>query len=351
MRRPPLPASRAGQALIAFWAVILLAALLGAGVLQWLGPPQPRRLDARRTPEPQRMTAHPASPATSRSAAAGVAPPDPALLEPALAQAGLPAGSMLPRIAADGREARTLYAAPEPPVPAGAGRIAILLDGIGLSAADSLDAIDQLPGPVSLAVSPYSLAPDALLRAARRAGHELLLSLPMEPEGAPRNDEGALALTDQALPEQNLQRLQWSLSRIEGYAGVTNAFVGMHGGRFTDTAQFDAVARRLARRGLFYLDADPDQPPTPFVASADVDLKIDDPPDAATIDRSLARLEQIARSKGSAIGVAGPVYPVTIARLAAWAHTLPAHELALVPVSSLVHTQATPAEQARHAPG
>ncbi|WP_428393296.1 divergent polysaccharide deacetylase family protein [Lichenicoccus sp.] len=326
-----LPRSRAGRALLAFWAVLLIAALGVAGTLQWLGPPPPRAV-----PRPI-GTKHSGAPVPGPPPHAEPAVPESALLEPA----PLVKGGMIPRIAADGRQARTVYAAATPAVPAGFKRVAILLDGMGLSSAASLDAIDTLPAAVSLAVSPYAVAPAALLKAAREAGHEILLSLPMQPAGAPLDDEGGFALTEQVSDATNLTRLQWALSRFAGYAGVTNAFLGMAGTGFAESEQFDDVTRRLGRRGLFYLDATAGAKPPVGVAWVDADLRLDDPPDAATIDRGLAALERLARRKGSAIGVAGPIFPVTVTRLADWAHGLRARGLVLVPVSSLVHDPVT----------
>ena len=348
MRGVPLPASRAGRALIVFWAAALLAAGGLAATLQWLGPPvravATRAVDRHvkiatpfHPPAPEAAPAGPASaPRLSPPQPAvrpGIALPDPALLEPAPHEAGM----MLPRIARDGREVRQVYAARVPTLPADAKRVSILLEGVGLSSADSLDAIDQLPAAVSLAVSPYAIEPAAVLDAARKAGHELLLSLPMEPATAPADDEGARALTLRVDADENARRLEWSLSRIQGYAGVTNALSGLDGQGFAASLDFIPVARALAGRGLFYLDATPDDAPPGGVAGVGADLRLDDPPDADGIDRQLARLEQIARGKGSAIGVAGPLYPVTIRRLAEWARVLPSHGLVLVPVSSLVH--------------
>ena len=343
MRRVSLPASRAGIALLAFWALLLLSGAILVGTLQWLGPP--RRLT---------MVAHPpkviakvvapkppiaARPVPAAAARHDIAAPDSALLESASSNGP---GAMLPRIGADGREARLVYAAPVPVVPAGAKRIAILLDGVGLSAADSLDAIDQLPPAVSLAVSPYAADPAATLSAARAAGHELLLSLPMEPANAPVDDEGSKAMTEQVDIDDNTQRLDWALSRIQGYAGVTNATSGLGGERFAPSPQFVTVAGMLARRGLFYLDATPATLVPEAVPGVVADLRLDDPPDADSIGRQLAQLEKIAIARGSAIGVAGPLYPVTIRRLADWARTLPARGLVLVPVSSLVHGAGQP---------
>ncbi len=340
---------------MALWAVVVLAAEGMATTLQWLGPPlrvaAPRAVvrDARTPtatgPHPEALAvATPTHPVRQEPPPArdrlDIPVPAAALLEP---MAGT--GMMLPRIASDGREARLFYAARVPVLPRGAKRISILLEGIGLSAANSLDAIDQLPGAVSLAVSPYAVEPGAILDAARKAGHELLLSLPMEPASAPFDDEGAKALTARVDTAENMARLLWSLSRVEGYAGVTNAFSGLDGQGFASSPQFADVAHALARRGLFYLDATPDDPLPGGIAGVGADLRLDDPPAAADIDRQLAHLEQIAGSRGSAIGVAGPLYPVTIRRLADWARALPSRGLVLVPVSSLVRPVPEPARR------
>lgn len=62
---------------------------------------------------------------------------------------------------------------------------------------------------------------------------------------------------------------------------------------------------------------------------------VDEPGTAADIDDKLAQLARLAREKGSALGFAGSVRPVTVQRLAAWATGLAADGLALAPVSAL----------------
>ena len=80
----------------------------------------------------------------------------------------------------------------------------------------------------------------------------------------------------------------------------------------------------------------------PAVWSRTVDLVIDEPGAAADIDDKLARLAKLAQAKGSALGFAGTLRPVTIQRLAAWANGLAADGLALAPVSALVQMPASP---------
>ncbi len=271
---------------------------------------------------------------TANAAPAGplvIAAPLAALLEPAAD------GLALPRVGADGVAPMQAYARPFQ-APPGARLVAIVLDGIGLSEADSQAAINVLPGEVDLAVSPYAPRPEALLRQARLKGHELLASIPMEPAGAPLNDEGGRALTIDATPEVNEANLVWVLGRIQGYVGVTGGSDGQRGEHFALSGRpFAAVAESLAARGLLYLDAAGTRVPA-GLASRGVDLVVDEPAGAAALDARLARLETMAQENGVAVGLAGPPRPVTVERIAAWAKGLASRGLVLAPVSALART-------------
>jgi polysaccharide deacetylase 2 family uncharacterized protein YibQ len=56
------------------------------------------------------------------------------------------------------------------------------------------------------------------------------------------------------------------------------------------------------------------------------------------IDRRLSELETQARANGTAVGSAF-LYPVTVARIAAWAGGLQSRGFVLVPVSAIVSQQ------------
>ena len=63
---------------------------------------------------------------------------------------------------------------------------------------------------------------------------------------------------------------------------------------------------------------------------------VDEPPQRAAIDARLAALEQQARDGKPAVGLAGPLRPVTVDRIAAWARGLDGRGIALVPVTALL---------------
>ena len=320
------------RGLAVFWVAAIAVTGVCGGILQALGPiprpPQEKAALAEPHPRPPDPAPSPAAPATQ------VAGPNPALLEPS---PGHPA-AFIPRVGADGQTARVAYAAPAPAVPDGSPRVALLVSGFGLSERDSREALQALPGPVSLAVSAYAAAPPALYDAARAGGHELLASIPMEPKGYPLDDEGDRSLLTGLTPAENRSNLEWALGRTEGAVGATGASDGLRGERFADvSAALDPILDEIARRGLLYVDPIPGQSADrPGLAARTVDIVIDDPPTRAEIEAKLAALERMAREKGSAIGLAGPLLPNTIDRIADWAKGLKDRGIALVPVSLLV---------------
>ena len=337
-----------------FWMAILTAAALTAAVIQALGPPlQPMppqsgpvaHADPLPVPHasPAPHTSTPSHQATEspveerrpgRTIPGPVAAPDPALMEP---YPGDPK-RRLPRIAVDGRAPMDAYAAGfdssnlRP-------KVALLIAGIGMSQADSLAAIKNLPGGVTLAVSPYAGDIANLLDVARLNEHEFLLSLPMEPQSFPLNDpDNRFALMTSLSPADNMERLRSLLARQAGYAGVTNAFGPMRGERLSGMeSQFGAVLQDVANRGLMFVDARTGQPPLPYVWNRSADIVLDDGAfDAATLDQRLDTLTHLALDKGSALGLVLLPRPVTLDRAAAWTNGLASKGVALAPVSALM---------------
>ena len=329
-----------------FWALILLAVTGTAGTLEFLGPPLPRPPPVH-TPEvapKHEIAPKPAvirqtpPPVVARADKPGrdvpgpVNDPDPALLEPVVGSVT----EALPRVAADGRKPMRYYAAGFDPTTT-RPRVGLLVAGIGLSFAESKKAIADLPGEVSLAVSPYTANPDPLLSSARLVGHEYLLSLPMEPLHSPLNDAGPNALVTTLSPQQNQPRLIWALSRLQGYVGATSVLGAMRGERLADMPeQMEPILADLDRRGLMYVVGPGQKSPLPHVWSKAVDLVIDEPATAADIDARLAALEAMARDRGAALGLAVAPRQVTVERIAAWTTGLANRGVALAPVSALM---------------
>jgi polysaccharide deacetylase 2 family uncharacterized protein YibQ len=246
---------------------------------------------------------------------------------------------MIP-IVADGLKPFTAYAAGTDADRARAAKmpvIAIVIGGLGIGAAKTGDAIAKLPPAVTLAFTPYGSDPGKLVERARAQRHEVLLQIPMEPFDYPDNDPGPQTLLTTLSAEANLDRLFWHLSRFQGYAGIANFM----GARFVVTdAVMQPIVREAAKRGLGYLD---DGSAPRSVASslaesqampfAKADFSIDAVPTSVEIDRALAKLESLAKERGTAIGIASAL-PISIERIAAWTRSLESRGMMLVPLTT-----------------
>jgi polysaccharide deacetylase 2 family uncharacterized protein YibQ len=255
---------------------------------------------------------------------------DPALIENS-------ASGPLPRIADDGRKPMTAYAAPA--AVNAKFKIAVVVSGLGVSASATKAALANLPAGVTLGFAPYAGDVGEWVSQARGRGHEVLLQIPMEPFDFPDSDPGPHTLRAGQDEAANIQRLTWALSRFTGYAGVTNLL----GQRFlSDSSALSPALTYLNRRGLYFFDngaaaqsVAPDVAAQVGIPALQSNTTIDGIQTALEIDRRLSELETQARASGSAVGSAF-LYPVSIARIAAWAKGLQARGFVLVPVSAIV---------------
>ena len=325
--------SRPARLLGWFWLAVL-AGLTGLALtLQLLGAPPVPGTRAPGLAAPTGSTA--AVPPDNGQQTIRIPPPIAALQEQIHGQPGL----FLPRIAADGRQSMRAYAAPFDTADS-RPRIGILLAGMGLNSADSAAALRTLPTGVSFAFSPYAQRTTPLLEAARQRGQEFLISLPLEPAGAPLHDAGNQALLVSASAEQNLRRLEWSLARIGGYVGATGALGALQGERFAAASQpMRDMLQAVAGRGLLYVDPRPGATLPSSIVGRAVDLVIDSQQERMDIERKLRQLEQTARTQGSAMGIAGAPIPVTVGSIANWAAGLAERGFVLAPVSALMPTR------------
>jgi polysaccharide deacetylase 2 family uncharacterized protein YibQ len=252
---------------------------------------------------------------------------------------------LVPKVAPDGTAPWQHYARPFPQDDK-RPRIAIVVTGMGQSSAATQAAIARLPGAVSFAFAPTTPQPQPLVDAAREKGHEVLLAVPMQPQGYPANDPGANTLLTSLSDEENVRRLEATLAAFTGYVGLTSRTDS--GTVFlTQRENLRAVLQQVQRRGLVYLDLWQVQGSkvAPLAKELSLprafsDLQIDRMPSAIGIDEQLAQLERLAQANGVAVGFAEAQNPVVIDRLALWAGTLRDRGIVLAPVTAVVNRQA-----------
>lgn len=246
-------------------------------------------------------------------------------------------GRRLPRIAADGRQPWQVYGRPFDRGDDRA-RIAIIVTDLGLSATATEATIRHLPADITLALDAYGERLPSWAAAARNAGHEILLVLPMQSTEFPFLDAGPQALSISLSSEENRQRVEYLLGLFPGYVGVASQ-PGSGFAQNRDTMR--TLLSELKGRGLLYLEAGPEAKVTTLPLAADlgmaragVDVWIDEELSTAAIDDRLSQLERFARSRFAAIGMCRP-RPLVIRRLAEWAAALNPNEFVLAPVSAV----------------
>lgn len=219
--------------------------------------------------------------------------------------------------------------------------IAVVIDDMGVDRARSLRMID-LEGPLTLSLMTYADGLPDLSARARRAGHEVMAHLPMEPINADENPgRGALRVSMDAATIR--ATLAADLDSWSGYVGINNHM----GSKFTaDRARMDVVMAELKSRGLLWLDSKttPGSAGTSAAQAAGVpfverDVFIDNEQSVTAVLAQLAAAEKIARSRGSAVAIGHP-HDATLEALGQWLPTLAGKGIALAPVTEILRRRA-----------
>lgn len=250
----------------------------------------------------------------------------------------------LPKVAANGRKPADAYARPvrRAVLTSAKPKIALVIGGLGLNARRTRDAIEMLPGVVTLAFAPYGKRLQGLINAARANGHEVLLELPMEPWGYPSVNPGPKTLLVSA-GAKNIPSMRWLMARAAGYVGLIN----YAGQRFLANGEALApVLHEAKRRGLVFIDNG--RVPQSLLANlaaviglpaATAQVHIDAVAKREAIRAKLKELVALAERRGHAIGV-GAAFDATVEELEYWIDAMRASgRVQFVPVSAIFKLQ------------
>lgn len=229
-------------------------------------------------------------------------------------------------------------AAFEPAAGNSRAKVIVIIDDMGLNAKRA-QAVMDLPGPLTLAYLPYAPHVKAQTRAARKAGHELMIHTPMEPI-SPTQDPGPLALMDDMTPAQVDENLQQIFTSFDGYIGINNHM----GSLLTQNeAIMHQVMQALKARGLVFIDSKTSSQSVAATVAAEEgiyyaqrDVFLDHVETPEFVHEALAKLEAKAKKRGYAIAIGHPK-EVTIEALRAWIPTLADKGLELAPVSVVLN--------------
>jgi uncharacterized protein len=196
--------------------------------------------------------------------------------------------------------------------------IAVVIDDLGLDRRNT-ERVIRLPGPLTLSFMTYASDVAEQARGGRRHGHELLVHVPMQPD-ADGLDAGFNVQRTDLPPAELARRIDWALSRFDGYVGINNHM----GSRFTASdSGMAALFAELHRRGLLFLDSRTTVATLGDAMAARFDVPfarrnvfLDNETASAAVDVALAKVEADARRNGFAIAIGHP-HDGTVAALAA----------------------------------
>ena len=254
--------------------------------------------------------------------------PDPKLLE-------LTPDGVLPRIDNAGRPSWQVYKRPHL-TGSNLPQVFVVVSNLGLNDFQTARSI-HLPGAVTLAFAPYARRLSDWVNAARGEGHEVMLTLPMEPKRYPHSDPGPFGLLTSLDKEENIKRLHHVLSRTTGYVGVMNFL----GDKFVlDAAAVEPVMQSLNARGLFFLDTHPERLSLASLSAtvlnmphASVDIVLDQSLSRDQVVKRMRDSSRLARARGGSVMVVYPL-PYILDELEVWFATLAESEIELAPLTS-----------------
>lgn len=219
----------------------------------------------------------------------------------------------------------------------GKPKIVIVIDDMGVDRKRS-KRIVALPGPLTLSYLTYAKSLYKQTRKARKAGHEIMLHVAMEPDNMD-NDPGPRVLLRDLEPDEIEKRLVWGLSRLHRYVGINNHM----GSKFTtDRYGMTVVMKELHRRGLLFLDSRTTSKSVGAVIAhavgvpyAERNIFLDNVNKLKAVKDRLAELERFARRRGKAIAIGHP-RDATIEALSTWLTDVKSRGFLIVPITKIV---------------
>ncbi len=216
--------------------------------------------------------------------------------------------------------------------------VAIIVDDLGHDA-QTMRELLALNLPLTLSVLPDE--PQAALAAtlAHEAGREVLIHLPMEPQGFPAVNPGRNALFTGVPAAELRNRFRRYREQVPFAVGANNHM----GSRFTEVPEAMApVLDEMRQAGMFFIDSRTSGRSVGFDLAREMGLRaarrdvfLDNAQDETAIVEQIRQLLRIARQRGQAIGICHP-HEQTMAALRREAGLLRGHEVELVPVSRLL---------------
>lgn len=219
----------------------------------------------------------------------------------------------------------------------GEGRIAIVIDDLGMNIKQSQRAID-FDAPLTLAFLPYAKRSREFMNEAALKSHDIIIHMPMEPMSETVN-AGENVLRSNMSAEEIKATLDESLAGLPHFDGLNNHM----GSKFTqDREALSTVMTYLKARNVYFLDSRTIGNSQGQVVAQEVgvptlsrDVFLDHEESSDFVKRALSKLEKIANEKGQAIAIGHPK-EVTLDVLEKWIPDAKSRGFEIVTVSDLL---------------
>ena len=195
-----------------------------------------------------------------------------------------------------------------------APKIAFVIDDLGYSL-DSGQALLELAHPLTFAVIPDTPYAKDIVKLAKQAGQQVILHVPMEPEGKKNWEEGLSVDQNQ---EELMLKLKAMLDEYPEVSGINN-----HGGSLftSDQQRMGWVMEELAKRELYFLDSRTTNQSQAIkaaksnnVPSTSRDVFLDNVRTKESIEAAFEKIRSLARKTGEVIAIGHP-HQITIEHL------------------------------------
>jgi hypothetical protein len=241
------------------------------------------------------------------------------------------------------KELATPPPSPQPPPPAPAptpplARVAIVIDDFGPNMEIARKFV-ELPLPLTFSILPHQQYSQEIAEFAHAHHRQVILHLPMEPQGYPRVKPGKgallLSMSDDAIQES----LGRALDASPYFTGINNHM----GSRFTEhAALMKTVLEEARKRKLYFVDSYT----SPRSVAASVaqkvhipfrrrDIFLDNNPSEDAIRAQLRQLIRRAKIQGSALAIGHP-HESTLRALSREAEEFEREKIAVVPAGELM---------------
>ncbi|GFO70296.1 hypothetical protein GMLC_38750 [Geomonas limicola] len=219
----------------------------------------------------------------------------------------------------------------------GPGRLAIIIDDMGASPKE-LQALLSIDLPITFSVIPSLAHAREVAEKAHAAGREVMVHMPMEPEGYPRQPMEKVGVLVAMSDAEIADRVNSYFRSVPHAVGANNHM----GSRFTQSAEkMEVVLKVLQGKGVFFVDSMTSPSSAGLRTAKALGIRcaarqvfLDNVQDEALIGKQLAQAAAIARKRGSAIAICHP-HPATIRALRAMMPQLAREGITFVHASEL----------------